>query len=98
MFSPHNMTSSDLKREVDSGVESLLDLYLCLAVAHAVVADVELDIPRISELHVGLKDHHYYRVIKQTSIFSCTMSRVTHINHFEVKFLQYRHNFPWIRL
>ena len=59
------MTSSDLEREVDSGVENLLDLYLRLAVAHAVVADVELDIPRISELHVGLKDHHYCRVIKQ---------------------------------
>ena len=60
------MTSSDLEREVDSGVENLLDLYLRLAVAHAVVADVELDIPRISELHVGLKDHHYYyRIIKK---------------------------------
>ena len=65
MFSPHNMTSSDLEREVDSGVENLLDLYLRLAVAHAVVADMELDIPRISELHVGLKDHRYNRVIKQ---------------------------------
>ena len=54
MFSPHDIMSFDLEREVDSGVESLLNLYLRLAVAHAIVADVELEVPRISELHVGL--------------------------------------------
>ena len=59
MFSPHDIMSFDLEREVDSGVESLLNLYLRLAVAHAVVAHVKLDIPRVGELHIGLKHNHY---------------------------------------
>ena len=56
---------TDLEGEVDCGVEGLLDLYLRLAVPHAVVAHVKLSVPRVSELHVGLKHCHYYRVITQ---------------------------------
>ena len=59
MFSLNMTSSSDLEGEMDGGVEDLLDLDLRLAVSHAVVAHVKLDIPRVGELHIGLKHHHY---------------------------------------
>ena len=92
MFRLNMTSSSNLEGEMDGGVERLLDLDFRLAVAHAVVAHVKLDIPRVGELHIGLKHDHYV-----TSSMNCIASH-PHINHLKVNLLQYLSNFPSIRL
>ena len=43
-----------LEGEVDGGVEGPGDLHLGLAVAHPVVAEVELHVPRVGQPHHAL--------------------------------------------
>ena len=39
---------------MDAGVEDFLNLHLALAVAHPVVADVELEVPGVGDDDLGL--------------------------------------------
>ena len=81
---------------MDGGVERLLDFDLRLAVAHAIVAYVKLDVPRVGELHVGLKYHHYHRVITQNIHISMNYKHEspTHKSLWKLNFFNISTIFP----